>query len=188
MTRLLLIGVLATLPLFAVAQRQRTTTWESGTLEKGQKVGEWEYYSYSVLGERVVSQRYDHTANKLLYSRPDDKVYQVQAADSSRWGPAVLTQPPWFIGGHEALAAYTGKLNYPAAAQSRNVQGQVIIGFVVDTLGRVSAHRVLRGIGSGCDEEALRVSRTIPHKWLPGRLGSRAVPVLYELPFTFRLK
>ncbi|MBC8085343.1 MAG: energy transducer TonB [Hymenobacter sp.] len=186
--RFLFISVLVTSPLFAAAQRQRTTSWESGTVEKGQKVGEWEYYSYSALGERVVTQRYDHTTNKILYSRPDDKVYEVQVADSGRWEHIMLTQPPWFVGGHEALAAYTAKLNYPAAAEARNVQGQVIIGFVIDTLGRVSAHRVIRGIGSGCNEEALRVSRTVPDQWLPGRLGTRAVSVRYELPFTFRLK
>ncbi len=188
MIRFLLSLLLAGVPLLSVAQRQRSTSWESGTLEKGQKVGEWEYYSYSSLGERVVTQRYDHTAKKLVYSRPDDKMYQIESPDGSRQERAVLTQVPWFIGGHEALAAYTAKLNYPAAAAARNVQGQVVIGFVIDTLGHASGHRVLRSIGSGCDEEALRVSRTVPNEWEPGRVGSRAVPVLYELPFTFRLR
>ena len=187
MNKILLIGILASLPLWATAQKQRKTNWESGTLEKGEKVGEWEYYSYSALGERVVTQRYDHTANKLLYCRPDDKQYQVEVAPG-RWEISELTQPPWFIGGHEALAAYTSKLTYPATAEARNVEGRVVVGFVVDTLGHLSNYKVIRGIGSGCDEEALRVARTVPDQWLPGRIGSKAVPVLYELPFTFRLK
>jgi protein TonB len=59
--------------------------------------------------------------------------------------------------------------------------------FVVDTLGRISNHKVVQSIGNGCDEEALRVARTLPNEWVPGRLGTKAVPVVYELPFTFRL-
>lgn len=188
MTRVLLIALLAGLSWPSAAQRQRSTAWESGTLEKGRKVGEWEYYSYSALSERVVTQRYDHTRAKLVYSRPDDKLYEIENPQTQTRERTVLTQAPWFIGGHEALAAYTAKLNYPAAAEARNVQGQVIIGFVIDTLGRARAHRVVRGIGSGCDEEALRVSRTIPDQWEPGRVDNRAVSVVYELPFTFRLR
>ncbi len=184
---MLLIGLLAGLPLWAAAQRQRTTTWESGTLDKGEKVGEWEYYSYSALGERVVTQRYDHTANQLRYCRPDDKLYKTETAPG-RWEPTQLAQAPWFIGGHEALAAYTAKLRYPPVAEARNVQGRVMVEFVVDTLGHLSNFQVVEGIGSGCNEEALRVARTMPNRWVPGRLGTRAVPVVYALPFTFRLK
>ena len=156
-------------------------------MDKGEKVGEWEYFSYSAQGERVVTQRYDHTAKKLVYCRPDDKQFQAEVAPG-RWEITELTQAPWFIGGHEALAAYTSKLTYPAAAEARNVEGRVVVGFVIDTLGHLSNHKIVRGIGSGCDEEALRVARTVPDQWLPGRLGTKAVPVLYELPFTFRLR
>ncbi|MBD2767405.1 energy transducer TonB [Hymenobacter sp. BT664] len=187
MNKVLLFCTLLLLPFAATAQRQRSTTWESGVLEKGEKVGEWEYYSYSALGERVVTQRYDHTANKLVYCRPDDKLYKAEVS-RGRWESIQLTQPPWFIGGHEALAAYTSKLRYPPAAEARNVQGRVVVSFVVDTLGHLSDYQVVRGIGSGCDEEALRVARTVPDQWLPGRLGTKALPVVYELPFTFRLK
>lgn len=180
------MGLFLSLPLLASAQRQRTSNWESGMLEKGQKVGEWEYYGYSLRGERIVTHRYDHTARKLTFCRPDDKAYEVEVAPGS-WERMALTQPPWFIGGREALTDYTAKLNYPAPAQERNVQGKVIVSFVVDTLGRAADYRIVQGIGSGCDEEALRVSRTIPHSWLPGHLGARAVAVRYELPFTFKL-
>ena len=58
---------------------------------------------------------------------------------------------------------------------------------IVDTLGVAQNHKVLTGIGAGCDEEALRVARSIPHEWIPGRKAGRAVPVEYELPFVFRI-
>ncbi|WP_460613370.1 MULTISPECIES: energy transducer TonB [Hymenobacter] len=180
---LLLLGTSA-----AQAQKLRKNEIESGTLEKGEKVGVWEYYAYTRDGSQVVAQKYDHTAKKLLFYRPfDDIPYQVQTP-SGEWTRQRVTHPVFFIGGDAALAQYMSKLNYPESAQSKNVQGRVLVSFVVDTLGQASNHQVLLGIGSGCDEEALRVARTIPAQWIPARIGSRAVVSRHELPFTFRLR
>lgn len=170
-----------------MTQSQRTTKWESGTLVKGQKVNVWEYYSYSITGEQVVSQRYDHSTGTLLFCRPGEQLYEAETTPGT-WSRTLLSQMPWFIGGHEALSTYTARLSYPAAARARNVEGKVVVGFVIDTLGHMRARRVVRGIGSGCDEEALRVARSVPDTWVPGRLAGQAVAVLYELPFTFRLR
>ena len=184
--RFVLAGSLLALPLLGAAQRPHATRWEKGQFQGTTRVGTWEYYSYTATGERVVAQRYDHTTSTLLYCRADDQFYQAETSPG-QWQSTLLNQPPWFVGGHEALAAYVANVRYPAAAETRNVQGKVVIGFVVDTLGRLSQHRVVRGIGVGCDEEALRVSLTIPDTWVPARLAGRPVQAVYELPFTFRL-
>ena len=63
----------------------------------------------------------------------------------------------------------------------------LMIGFVVDKQGKASAHRVLRSIGGGCDQEALRVAKTIPDEWIPAQIGGKDVAVEYELTLTFRL-
>lgn len=185
---LLLIWVLLGIAAPAQAQRQRTTEYESGMLEKGQKVGVWEYYNYTRDGRQVVVQRYDHTAKKLVFYRPiEDKPYEAEVLPG-KWSSISVEQPPLFIGGDAALAAYITKLTYPQEAQSRNIQGRVLIQFAIDTLGRTSNHKVLNGIGGGCDEEALRLSQSIPPQWVPARIAGRAVPVMYQMPFTFRLQ
>lgn len=172
----------------AQAQKQRTTEYESGMIEKGQKVGVWEYYSYTRDGRQVLVQRYDHTTQKLVFYRPiEDKPYDVEVKPGE-WTRTNVQQPPLFVGGEAALAAYMSKLTYPQEAQSRNIQGRVLIEFAIDTLGRASKHKILNGIGGGCDEEALRLSQSIPPQWIAPRLDGRAVPVLYQLPFTFRLE
>lgn len=171
----------------AVAQRQRTTKWESGMVEKNQKTGVWEYYSYAANGQQLLMQKYDHSTGKLLYFRPDGKEYTAEIAPN-QWVKTLLDQPPWCVGGYEALISFMTELKYPAQAQAHDVQGRVVVSFVIDTLGAVSGHKVVQGIGYGCDEEALRVAQSTPAEWVPGRIGSRAVPVVYELPFTFRLK
>ncbi|MBB4599566.1 protein TonB [Hymenobacter luteus] len=182
----LLLFLLASLT--AEAQKMRKNDLESGMLEKGEKVGVWEYYAYTRDGSQVVTQKYDHTTKKLLFYRPfDDVPYAVQNA-AGDWTRQRVKHPVFFIGGDAALAQYISKLNYPAAAQNKNVQGRVLVSFVVDTLGQASNHQVVLGIGSGCDEEALRVARSIPAQWIPARIGSRAVVSKYELPFTFRMR
>ena len=175
------------LGLTANAQKVHTTKWESGVLDHRVKVGVWEYYGYTPSKEQVVVQRYDHTAKALLYYRPaDEKSYNTELSPG-QWSRRPVDRPPLFIGGDAALAAYTTQLQYPQQAQARNIQGQVMVGFAIDTLGHATAHRVLRSIGGGCDQEALRVAHTIPDEWIPARVGSRAVPVEYELTLTFRL-
>lgn len=184
----LLLLVLLCSTLAAQAQKLRKNEIESGMLEKGEKVGVWEYYAYTRDGSQVVTQKYDHTAKKLIFYRPfDDIPYAVQTA-SGDWTRQRVTHPIFFIGGDAVLAQYMSKLNYPSAAQTKNVQGRVVVTFVVDTLGQASNHQVLVGIGSGCDEEALRVARSIPPQWIPARIGSKAVVSKYELPFTFKMR
>ena len=182
-TIFLLLGI----GLTANAQKMHTTEWESGLLDRRIKVGVWEYYGYTSSKKQVVVQRYDHSAKALVYYRPGgEEMYSVQTAPG-QWSRRAVDRPPLFIGGDAALASYTTKLQYPQQAQDRNIQGQVMVGFAIDTLGRASGYRVLRSIGGGCDQEALRVAQTIPNEWIPARLGSRAVPTEYELTLTFRL-
>ncbi|WP_197076876.1 energy transducer TonB [Hymenobacter terrenus] len=169
------------------AQKLHSTKWESGMMDRRNKVGVWEYYGITASKEMVVVQRYDHTTQKLLYFRPvGEKTYNVEIAPG-QWQRRAVDQPPMFIGGDAALAVYTTQMQYPQRAQDNNIQGAVTITFAVDTLGRINRHRVLRGIGGGCDEEAMRVARSIPNEWIPAKIGNQSVLTEYELTLTFRL-
>lgn len=171
----------------AAAQRLRETKYEKGMVDKGQKMGEWEYYGYTPSGRQVLVQRYDHTNRKLLYFRPGaEQTYNVELSPG-QWVMRLLEQPPMYIGGDAALANYTTKLNYPEGAQQRNIQGKVTVVFTVDTLGHATNHHLVQRIGGGCDEEALRVAKAVPDEWIPARLGGKAVVTEYVLPLTFRL-
>lgn len=181
----LICGLLIALP--TSAQKLRKTATGSGLMEKGEKVGVWEYYATTRDGSQVITQKYDHSAGRLVFFRPfDDVLYPVRTPDGE-WSRMRLTHPVFFVGGDPELATYTGRLSYPAAAEAKNVQGRVVVTITVDTLGRASNQQVLLGIGAGCDEEALRVARSIPDQWIPARVGSRAVVSKIDVPFTFRL-
>jgi periplasmic protein TonB len=184
---LLILGACCCAPAGLRAQgRVRQTDLDSGRIEKGQRLGVWSFYALTASGRRVLVQRYNFDQKKLLYfRRPEDQPYRHQVGGDWKMGP--LDRPPLYLGGDAVLASYSRQLTYPDQARDRNVQGKVVVRFVIDTLGVASQHQVLTGIGAGCDEEALKVARAIPNEWIPGRKGGRAVPVQYEMPFVFRI-
>ena len=100
----------------------------------------------------------------------------------------IVEEMPAFPGGEAKLMEYVGKnIKYPQIARETGIQGRVFIGFVVEPDGSVSNVKLLRGIGGGCDEEAMRVVKNMP-KWKPGKQRGKAVRVQYMLPVNFRLQ
>jgi protein TonB len=98
--------------------------------------------------------------------------------------PRWVEQIPEFSGN---MGDYLGNhLHYPDAARESGIQGQVLIEFLVNEDGAVTNARVARGIGGGCDEEALRIVSGMP-KWKPGKQNGMPVKVLFTLPIKFVL-
>ena len=77
-------------------------------------------------------------------------------------------------------------LRYPRQAKKMGIQGKVYIRFIVDTDGSLTNIEVLKGIGAGCDEEALRVITQAP-KWKPGKQRGKPVKVRMTIPIVFKL-
>ncbi|MBH8559073.1 energy transducer TonB [Hymenobacter negativus] len=93
---------------------------------------------------------------------------------------------PAFPGGDAALAKFlVSKIKYPAAALDRSLSGKVHVTFTVDPAGHLHDPRVVRGLGSGLDEEALRLVRLMPW-WTPGKVHGQPVWVSVTMPIVFR--
>ena len=100
----------------------------------------------------------------------------------------IVEEMPSFPGGEQKLLEYVAKnTKYPQIARESGIQGRVFIGFVVEPDGSISNVKVLRGIGGGCDEEAVRVIKSLP-KWKPGKQRGKAVRVSYQIPVNFKLQ
>ena len=95
----------------------------------------------------------------------------------------VVEQMPELIGG---LAELQSKIKYPEMARRAGIEGRVYIQFIVNEQGQVENPQVIRGIGGGADEEALRVVKQAQFK--PGMQRGRPVRVQYSLPIYFRLQ
>ena len=77
-------------------------------------------------------------------------------------------------------------MKYPNQARRMGIEGRVFVQFVVDKDGQLTEIKAVKGIGAGCDEEAVRVLKSAP-KWKPGKQRGRPVKVRMILPITFKL-
>lgn len=95
---------------------------------------------------------------------------------------------PGYSGGSAAFGKFLGSnLRYPAYARKNNIQGRVYLSFIVEKDGALTNIQVARGIGGGCDEEAVRVIGMSP-KWTPGTQNGKIVRVAYTIPVYFKLE
>ena len=100
----------------------------------------------------------------------------------------IVEEMPQFPGGDAKMMDYVAKnLKYPQIARETGIQGRVFVGFVIEPDGSISNVKLLRGIGGGCDEEAIRIVKSFP-KWKPGKQRGKAVRVSYQLPVFFKLQ
>lgn len=98
---------------------------------------------------------------------------------------------PVFPGGAEYMYKYIySVIKYPAEARQKKVSGTVTVEFMVDEKGVLSDFLVLKGIGSGCDEEAVRVisSMNTAHRWTPAKTNGQPVKAMFTLPIKFVLQ
>lgn len=99
----------------------------------------------------------------------------------------VVEDMPEFPGGEAAMYKWLGKnIKYPQVAKENGIEGKVFVRFIVDGSGKVKESQVLRGIGGGCDEEALRVVNKMP-AWKPGKQRGKPVNVQFTIPIHFQL-
>nr|WP_294895798.1 energy transducer TonB [uncultured Pedobacter sp.] len=104
------------------------------------------------------------------------------------YNTSFLEVMPEFPGGMKAWANFlTKNLNYPPQARENGISGRVVVSFVIDKNGEISNLKVVKGIGGGCDEEAMRVIKKSPF-WKPGMQNGRAVRVAYIMPVVFRME
>ena len=123
----------------------------------------------------IVEDPDDGGATPVADGDPDGKAYDV------------VEEMPQYPGGIEAMMTFLrDNLKYPAELAEQNIQGRVIVQFVVDKEGNVTNPTVMRSVDPQLDAEALRVVKAMP-KWTPGKVGGKAVNVKYTLPVTFAL-
>ncbi len=100
----------------------------------------------------------------------------------------VVEKMPEYSGGIKALMHYLADhIQYPAAAKKAKVQGRVFINFIVEKDGSISHVKVMRGIGYGCDEEAVKAVENMP-RWIPGYQRGKPVRVSFNVPVKFTLQ
>lgn len=99
-----------------------------------------------------------------------------------------LQKPPSFPGGEAELLRFLAKnIQYPELARENNIQGTVVLSFVINKEGGIQDVSILRELGGGCSKEAVRVLKSMP-KWSPGEAHGYPVKVRYTIPVKFQLQ
>ncbi len=124
----------------------------------------------------------DEAVPKWTPSLPDE----VDVEDDKPF--IAVEEDPGFPGGDQARLQYlASNIKYPQTARELGIQGTVYLSFIVEKDGSITNVEVLRGIGYGCDEEAMRVVRAMP-KWEPGKQREKPVRVQFSMPIRFVLQ
>lgn len=138
-----------------------------------------------------------------IYDEPDFDVMADESTEIQNWEPEIepeeriadvdefifiASQMPEFSGGISAMMSFLSKnINYPEIAKQAGISGIVFVGFIIEKNGSLSNIELLRSIGGGCDEEALRVVKLMPN-WIPGKQRGLPVRVKLNLPVKFTLR
>jgi TonB family protein len=179
-------NIVLTINFLTSGQQAATFAWQDKrTLSQIEQMT-----GYKVKPRGVVSQfKHGGFVEQLEYGSTNVKKTYQKATSAPENGEILefAEQMPEFPGGEEGLFAHIQKnLKYPKKAVDANTQGRVIINFVVNDDGSITDVKLARGIGYGCDEEAIRVVNSFP-KWNPGKQNGKKVRVAYSLPITFSL-
>jgi TonB family protein len=143
-----------------------------GPVVNGKEDGEWKRYANDTTYTINYKQGEIISGKEFLTDNIFEKVEQV----------------PTFPGGDLAFSKFISRnVRYPAIAREKNIQGRVIVSFIVEKDGTLTNTKVLRGIGGGCDEESVRVISLSPN-WKPGSLNGKPVRVQYSVPISFALQ
>ncbi len=125
--------------------------------------------------------------NVLLEHKDEIIVEEKKPVEENKVFTAV-EQMPQFPGGEAELMKYIQKnLKYPPVAMENNIQGRVVVQFVVTKTGKIGEVKVARGKDPDLDKEAVRVVKSLPD-FIPGKMNGQSVNVWYTLPITFKLQ
>jgi len=136
-----------------------------------------------IIEDEIIFQSSELQFDQLSYMPPPPPPANEKEVEEEQEVFVVVEQPPVLIGGLNNLQK---QVVYPKIAIEAGIEGRVVVGFIITTNGEIIQPSILRGIGGGCDEEAIRVIKLA--KFQPGMQRGKAVAVRYSIPISFKLK
>jgi protein TonB len=152
----------------------------TGNYRDDRKTGVWTYSDKL----KSIEQKYDHSARKLVYYRPDETKYGIVTGRDTLL--VVPDRPPVYVGGSMAIKSFImTHLTYPPVAMSKGIQGTVIVAMLINADGRVGKIWIKNGVEKSLNEAAINVFKKLPAAWIPALYKGKPVASVYlhEIPF-----
>lgn len=133
-----------------------------------------------------VDDAFDKLQNTFTAPAPSQRGREEVVEDNTVF--EFLEEMPEFPGGQAAMMKWLGEnVKYPTIASENNIQGRVMVSFIVERDGSVSDVKILRGVDPSLDKEAMRLVSSMP-KWKPGMQTGKPVRARFNIPVTFKLR
>ena len=156
-----------------------------GNYYHGTPVNEWEYFNSGKLIMKYNFSQNELVAIGIMDSTVNAYTLQVNGKDTIK---TFTDHQATYIGGDYFLLDYIhANVTYPLYAQKNKIGGTVYIGVTIDSTGKAIDQRVLREIGGGCDQEAMRTVRLISSNWIPAVSNGKYITSMITIPVSFRL-
>lgn len=165
---------------------------EDAVNSKGMVMDEVVSYEDQIVSEMQMSPQSPQLSkksrqNSSMETSSNNIINPDSLSDSTLTYFSIVENFPEFPGGSEAMLKYLQEnVSYPDSAKLLGIQGTIFVSFVVKKSGKVDNAKVIRGIGGGCDEVALKVVESMP-SWIPGKQRGKPVSVKLALPIEFKL-
>ena len=130
------------------------------------------------------------SAQDTAYQHKEHVGAEINSGDtaSEPYEICYVEEMPEFPGGNEAFFSYIKtNLKYPVKAKRANIEGKVFVAFIVTASGKVRSVEVMRSLGYGCDQEAIRLVKNMPN-FIPGRRNGKAIDIKVSVPILFKLE
>ena len=146
--------------------------------------GEYMWYNHDVGIKLIPKLVHDYVSK---YGR-DDVILANETIEEPRNPLTIVEEGASFTGGVAAFYRWlASNMRYPQEAREKRIGGRIYVDFVVNEDGTISNIKILRGLGAGCDEEAIRLVKASSGMWTPGRQRGHAVAQRMVQPVNFKL-
>ena len=158
-----------------------------GAYNMDNRAGIWSFYGWN----GKLDYQFDFTKNQEVYSdRKSDSLDQkVQVYLNGQYVRMDVDSRAFYLGGDARIMSFLGKhIRYPAEAQRAEAEGTTIIAVEIDEDGKLIQRKVVKELGFGFDEEALRIIDQLPHEWIPAMVNGKPVRSKSYIPVRFAIK
>lgn len=158
---------------------------KKGQYEMNQKVGVWEFYNLN--GE--LEQKYNYSTGELLFNEDKSLLFVSQKVVKEGIVSALFPeQSPILIGGSSLFVRHImANLKYPIEARDKNIQGKVLVSAIINSEGKLTDAKVVKGLGYGCDEEAISIIKSLNSDWIAGVDDNHKTDVLVVFSISFKI-
>lgn len=170
--------------LWVIYAKNGVDTLTFGMYKNDRQIGPWVIND----SDGALDYVYNFTTRKISLYNWRGQSNRFQVLTEGRWVEQEIDNPPMMLDGNDPIKIIARNIEYPIRAWRGGIDGEVVVSFVVDSLGRMGSVNLKKTVDPDLDKEALRIFKTVDFDWHPAQKDDKYITVRYSLPVTFILR